>query len=256
MSKIVFILLLSLFSSTVFAGGKVVGNGGNSLALEFSKIAEQAITDVDRYPEIFKNISSGDLQSMFNGVEILVSKVPVYSEKNEIKQYSTLINYNNPKTIVIYEAGWEAIKTHEIKKALIIHELLSLLGKETTGDYSISRQYLNKLGIFCFSGLCENIPRYNCLLQKTPSTFIPEILVTKTLGNIGSNSELINLSQGDMRVDINMNTNANGFILIAMNYQNRTVAVSELHGTNYPDTIILNWKDIVTKTQWEVQCRR
>lgn len=137
-----------------------------------------------------------------------------------------------------------------------MHELLGLLGKEATGDYSISKQYLSKLGISCVTGLCENIPRYNCLLQKIPPTFIPEILVKKKLGSSGSNSELINLSAEEMHVDINMNTNANGFILIVMNYKNRRVAFSELHGTNYPDTIILQWKDTVTNTMWDVQCLR
>lgn len=60
----------------------------------------------------------------------------------------------------------------------------------------------------------------------------------------------------DIYVDINMNTNTNGFILILMNYKNRRFSFSELHGTNYPDTIILQWKDILTNTQWEVQCFR
>lgn len=256
MHRLFLLFLLSFFSLTLLAGGKVVGNGGNSLALEFSQIAEQAISDVDRYPEIFKGISSRDLRSVFETTDILISNVPVYSEKNEVRQYSTLINYNDPKTIIIYGAGWESIKGNEIKKALVIHELLGLVGKEATGDYSISKQYLSKLGISCATGLCENIPRYNCLLRKISPNFIPEILAKKKLGSSGSSSELINMQAEDIYVDINMNTNANGFILIVMNYKNRRVAFSELHGTNYPDTIILQWKDILINTQWEVQCLR
>lgn len=49
MHRLFLLFLLSFFSLTLLAGGKFVGNGGNSLALEFSQIAEQAISDVDRY---------------------------------------------------------------------------------------------------------------------------------------------------------------------------------------------------------------
>jgi hypothetical protein len=51
------------------------------------------------------------------------------------------------------------IKSDEIRNALALHELLGLSGKEETGSYPISQQYLARRGVACQETLCLSPPR-------------------------------------------------------------------------------------------------
>lgn len=258
MKKISFIMLYCfLFSSVCFAGGKVIGNGGDSRALDFYNYATAAIKKVKNnatYPEV----NGLDLQAKLDNTEILVSEVPLYSIKGEVRQFSTAINYKNPDTIIIYGPRWNDLKNNSIKSALALHEVLSLADIEETGVYTVSQRFLAELGIACTSGLCENLPRYNCNFTKMPSsTNIVEYVGLQKVGYTRTSNEIVDMISGDMKATIIMNTGAaNGHVMIVLYQNGRTVGITELQGSNFPPFLQLKWKDVYQNISWTVSCQQ
>lgn len=247
-----------LFNSASFAGGKVIGNGGDSRALDFYNHALESIqnlkSDTASYPEV-KNI---DLQAVLDKVEILISEVPLYSVKGEVRQFSTAINYKNPDTIVVYGPRWNDLRNESIKLALALHEVLSLAGIEETGVYTVSQRFLGAKGISCESGLCENLPRYNCRLTKMPfATNIVEYVGEQKIGYTRTTNEIVDIHSGEMKATIVMNTTAaSGHVMIVLYQDGRTVGISEMQGSNFPPFLQLKWKDVLQNIAWTVSCQQ
>lgn len=258
MKLTVLMLVTILFSSSLFAGGKVIGNGGDSRALDFYNYAQSSITflknNIDQYPEV----KNADLQSILDKAEILVSEVPLYSVKGEVRQFSTAINYKNPDTIVIYGPRWNDLKNNSIKSALALHEVLSLAGIEETGVYTVSQRFLAASGISCDSGLCENLPRYNCSFSKMPyATNKVEYVGTKKIGYTRTTNEIVDIVSGEMKATIVMNTGAaSGHVMLVLYQDGRTVGISEMQGSNFPPFLQLKWKDVYQNIAWTVACQQ
>lgn len=258
MNKFIVMISFCLFSTLSFAGGKVIGNGGDSRAMDFYNVALESIKKIKdneaKYPEV-KNI---DLEAILEKTEILVSEVPVYSLKGELRQFSTVINFKNPDTIVIYGPKWNDIKNKSVKYALALHEVLSLAGIEETGSYLVSNRFLASAGVICSSGLCENIPRFNCSLYKMPfSTNKHEKLAVAQVGYAGTSNEIVNVEAGEMKVAVVMSTGAaNGHILITLYQNGKTVGISEMQGTNFPSSLQLKWKDTLENVAYTVSCQQ
>ena len=258
MKVLMIIVSLLTLAQTAFAGGKVIGNGGDPRALEFINSAKIAIEDLKKNEALYPEVKSKDLDAILTGTEVLVSQAPVFSLKGDVRQFSTAINYHDPDTIVVYGPMWSSIKNIQIRKALALHEILSLAGLEETGNYSISKRYLSQLGINCSDGLCETIPRYNCaLIKMSHQTNIPEYVAKNRLGFTGYSSEIVDLKSENMKGTITMNTGTSqGFIMLLLYQEGRTVSISELHGAAFPPFIQLKWKDNVANVSWTVSCNQ
>ena len=149
---LVFVLL---WSSLAFSNAKVVGNGGNETALDFLKSAKQMLSIYSNVLKTYPQLKKHNLGSILDKTTVLVSSTPLNVELRGQIQEVTALNFKNPKTIIINEKRWNAIKSTPVKEALALHELLSLINVEKTGTYFISKNYLVKNGINCKEDLCE-----------------------------------------------------------------------------------------------------
>lgn len=256
--KLVVILLAAFLSTSVFAGGKVIGNGGDSRALDFYDYAQRSIKAIKSNANLYPEVKDIDLQTILDKTEILISEVPLYSVKGEVRQFSTAINYKDPDTIVVYGPRWNDLKNNAIKLSLALHEVLSLAGVEETGVYTVSQRYLSENGIACDSGLCENLPRYNCTFSKMPfSTNIIEYVGTQKIGYTLTTNEIVDIHSGEMKATIVMNTTAaSGHVMIVLYQNGRTVGISEMQGFNFPPFLQLKWKDVLANVAWTVSCQQ
>lgn len=155
--RLIQIVLIFVMTPLIALGNaKVIGNGGNEIALDFLNSAKRVLSiyggELKTYPSL-KGIALG---SVLNDTNILISSTSLFVELNGIQQEVTAVNFKNPAMIIINEKRWLAIKQDALKEALALHELLSLVGIEKTGNYFISKNYLVKNGINCKTGLCES----------------------------------------------------------------------------------------------------
>lgn len=252
------IMACFIFSSASFAGGKVIGNGGDSRALEFYNFALESIKALKNNTSQYPEVRDIDLQAILDKAEILVSEVPLYSFKGEVRQFSTVINYKGPDTIIVYGPRWSDLKNNSIKSALALHEVLSLAGIEQTGVYTVSQRFLAANGISCESGLCENLPRYNCTLSKMPfSTNKIEYVGSQNVGYTRTTNEIVDIHSELMKATIVMNTRAaNGHVMILLYQDGRTVGTTEMRGSNFPPFLLLKWKDVLANVAWTVSCQQ
>lgn len=258
MNKLFLIVSICFYSAISFAGGKVIGNGGDSRALDFYNFALESINKVKSNPLAYPEVKDIDLQAILEKAEILTSEVPLYSVKGEVRQFSTAINYKNPDTIVIYGPRWSDLRNKPVKLALALHEVLSLAGVEETGVYTVSQKYLAANGIECNSGLCENLPKYNCSLTAMPfSTNILEIKGYDKIGYTRSTNEIMNIESGEIKATVVMNTAAaNGHLMIILYQNGKTVGLTEMLGASFPPFIQLKWKDINQNIMWRIACEQ
>ncbi len=118
------ILLMLFICKSAFAGGDNVGNGGDSIALNFKTIgntlvlqlrAANSVEALEIDPEKFKekletaNIESTTKQLYLRGMR------------------KDAINYPKENRIIIYETGWRMLSIQD-KRMLVLHELLGLMG--------------------------------------------------------------------------------------------------------------------------------
>lgn len=256
MKKILSVFIV-LYSTCIFAGGKTIGNGGDSRAMEFFQSATQAISEIRNNLDLYPEVMGVDLEKILTSTQVLVSEVPVYATKDGVNQFSTAINYHDPNTIVLYGPRWSAMKNASIRKALALHEVLGLAGLEETGDYSISRRYLKQMGVTCSQGLCEDIPRYGCNLTKMSYDNRVVLIAKGSIGNNGFDNEIVDIKGEDMKATIVMNAAvAQGHIMLLLYQDGKTVATTELHGAAFPSFIYLQWKDTEEGNKWALTCQQ
>lgn len=156
-----FILLSLLVGSLASAGGSV-GNGGDPIGLDFlqdaNKVVEDVLGEIQLYPEI-KNI---DLRATLKDIKVIVTDETIWVRIGGRKQISTAVNYPDTRTVILNRNLWHKIPTREQKLSLVFHELLGLVRLETSGDYSISKRYLNK-----------NFENSELIITRTPLSIVP-----------------------------------------------------------------------------------
>ncbi|MGZ3774236.1 MAG: hypothetical protein ACXVCY_03975 [Pseudobdellovibrionaceae bacterium] len=149
------------------ANGGSVGNGGDPIGLDFlqnaNKVIEDVISEVHLYPEI-KNV---DLRTTLKEIKVTVTDETIWVTINGQKQISTAVNYANTKMVVINRSLWNKIPTREQKLSLVFHEILGLVGIETSGDYSVSKRYL-----------IGNFENAELIITRTPLPIIPASTVS------------------------------------------------------------------------------
>lgn len=256
MKKAISLLLAMTISFTCFAGGKVIGNGGDDIALEFYKIGLSAIAEIKDSIELYPELKDVNLVEVINSTEILVSENPIYSLKKGVSQFSTAINYNDPNTIVVYGPRWSRTNNVHIRKALALHEVLSLAGIENTGNYTISKRYLKNLGMHCSEGLCENLPRYTCNFRKSDLISPQVTLETINVGYQGSDNEFLEFSPSEkMRATIAMDSSIiTGYFIMVLYYNDKIVGRTAIRGTSFSPFVMLEWQNFDTNTSWTVDC--
>lgn len=162
----IFILLSLLVGSLTSAArthdGGSVGNGGDPIGLDFlqnaNKVIEDVLGEIHLYPEI-KNV---DLRATLKDIKVIVTDETIWVSIKGQKQISTAVNYPDTRTVILNRNLWNKIPTREQKLSLVFHEILGLVRLETSGDYSISKRYLNR-----------NFENAELLITHKPQPIIP-----------------------------------------------------------------------------------
>ncbi len=143
MAVILFILVLK---SLPAHSGQERG-GGSIVALEFKNYFTTAYGNLSqKMPELFKKVSSADLQAVMDETLVLVVDSELEVIRDGVKQKSVAVNDRGRRLILVNGARWQAVTNSHLREAIALHEVLSLAGLESTGDYSLSSAYLEFFG--------------------------------------------------------------------------------------------------------------
>ncbi|HLD99197.1 MAG TPA: hypothetical protein VJB59_02995 [Bdellovibrionota bacterium] len=125
------------------ASGESSG-GGDPIALEFKQAAYSAAREV----LAMNLVSSSILQNLIptiDSAQVFVTADALSVALNNFQQQSAAVNMPADLLILVNPQRWSAIQDNDTRKALALHEILSLMKLERTADYSISGRYLDTL---------------------------------------------------------------------------------------------------------------
>lgn len=119
------------------------GGGGDPMALEFIRIFDEVKVEIkDSMSEVYPKLVAKNFNEIFsNGGKVYIVDETLDVKINEFFQRSPVVNFPELKIILINRSAWKKIVDVALKKALVLHEALSLIGLECSGDYSISHKY-------------------------------------------------------------------------------------------------------------------
>lgn len=135
------VTMFGIETSAQMRKGRADGGGGEGeIRFNFQESAQQALTNMQRLSEL-RSLPIKELEKKLASVKILVSDDILYIETQGIRQESPAINNSRENTIVISKPLWLEIKSSVKRESVALHELLSLLELEGTGDYRYSQIY-------------------------------------------------------------------------------------------------------------------
>lgn len=128
-------------------GSEGVG-GGDEVGLEFQKVLQDVLEEVRvQMPALFEVLKNKNLQGLAANLKIVVADDELNVGYMAYIQDSAAANLPETLTILVNRKRWLAITDYKLKKAVALHELLSLAKLESTGSYSLSSKYLADQGL-------------------------------------------------------------------------------------------------------------
>jgi len=137
--KFMFTMLVSLFIGSTSWATKVIGNGGDTYALEFTLIAK----DIQNHLEIMASSREINLLSLNEAIK----STKVESTENKLFLNNIpkdAINYPTEKRIIFNRTAWVNSK-ESFKPSLVLHEYLGIMGINDS-SYSLSISLLKSFG--------------------------------------------------------------------------------------------------------------
>lgn len=152
MIRLFSLIVLSIFSLSVSAGGVSFRGGGDDIALEFTNALNEAIRQIQqKHPEIAEQLQGLDLESLSKKATIFIEDKKLFVTIGEgdktSEQESVAVNEPLSNSIWINRKRWNKVKQPRIRESIALHEVLSLAGLEGTGRYPVSAMYLAKYRI-------------------------------------------------------------------------------------------------------------
>jgi hypothetical protein len=135
MNKILSVAALMMAIQPSFAGTE--RGGGDPVGLDFQAEAAKAVTKITQQ-ELGAVSYSELIQKLESAKYIVVDQALNLVLANAI-QNSAAENEPSTSTIYINRARWQAITDEASRQSLAAHELLSLIGVESSGDYHVSK---------------------------------------------------------------------------------------------------------------------
>ncbi|MGZ3694237.1 MAG: hypothetical protein ACXWQO_08545 [Bdellovibrionota bacterium] len=139
------ILFTTLISATTSFAGQERG-GGDFVGLEATTSAQAALFELSQNQALAQRAHLDELMELLKNVKVVSVTKDLKVSLQGITQFSTAMNERATATIQVNVALWNGLADPRPRKALMLHELESLLGYESTGDYSISGAYLAATG--------------------------------------------------------------------------------------------------------------
>lgn len=134
-----FLILVTNFSYGE-SGGSGTG-GGNAIGLSASTWARYGIMrlDLNKVSQLAKkNVTYEDLLRKLESATILATKERLTVKVNGTEQECDAMNIPDKNMILVSESRFPQIKNPEVKGDTMAHEVLGLLGLESTGRYQAS----------------------------------------------------------------------------------------------------------------------
>ncbi|MFN9066587.1 MAG: hypothetical protein ACK5V3_05115, partial [Bdellovibrionales bacterium] len=121
----------------IFGGGDA--GGGNTLAIRFIANASQGIYSMDE-SQLPQGANKQQLLKVLNDAKILVTQDELFIEDNEtgIIQPVEALNFPSLNLIVLNESRLNSLTNARQIQSLGVHEVLSLMGFESSGRYQYS----------------------------------------------------------------------------------------------------------------------
>jgi hypothetical protein len=117
--------------------------GGDELGMQFVTLAIKAVDEVSG-KRGFSKINAADLKSLAGKMVVTVSDEPLFVQTPDGRtQKSIAVNQPKERSVQIDRNRWLLLKSEFQRRAIALHELLSLKGLESTGRYPISSRYLS-----------------------------------------------------------------------------------------------------------------
>jgi hypothetical protein len=139
-------LLVSVFNSQAYAG-KEAGNGGDEVALDFLRAAAAALEDIhSSQPALDRQLAPLNLVSVAESARVIVTNTPLKVDLDGVSQESIAVNLAAKNLIVINRLRWKQLTSEVLKRGIALHEVASLKGLESTGNYPFSAQYVSQYG--------------------------------------------------------------------------------------------------------------
>lgn len=122
--------------------------GGDDTGLEFNQALSMSVNELQTLalPEA-SNLNFAQLKTALGSVAVLVVDQPLETQNGDVMQNSTAQNDRSKNQILVNRSRWHDLASNGLRKALALHEVLSLIGAESTGHYPISTAYMIKLGL-------------------------------------------------------------------------------------------------------------
>ncbi len=136
-------LILGLSSVPAFATGDSFGTrGGDDVGIEFSRTINDVIADVASFGgAAFPELSTMRLAQVAKDVKIIVVADALIVTPNGTPQESVAVNQPAAMLILVNRARWAAIIDEAIRRSVVFHELLGLMGIEDSALYQLSGRY-------------------------------------------------------------------------------------------------------------------
>ena len=146
--KQIFSLLVGLIFSLSSMAGFSVRGGGDEIGIEFLTLFSQALKNIqDGDNAELKKLLKKNFGPKVAKIQVVVVDEPLPVGVNGAIQESTAVNYPMLNLIKVHRARWNKVPSLHAKESLVLHEILSLLGLEATGDYRFSALYASQYGI-------------------------------------------------------------------------------------------------------------
>lgn len=149
------LLIFSINGATALAEG--TRGGGHPDGLDFIRAAKRAAQDLMSDGNTFK-VDLNLLQKTISEMNVLVVDENLPVNFLDLNQQSVAINEPAKSLIQINSNEWKKIVDEKLKRALALHEVLSLMKIESTGRYPVSLNYLTTRGYQCVGNLCDAPP--------------------------------------------------------------------------------------------------
>ena len=147
MKRILVVLITLGLQFSVFAKGKIVGNGGDEIGLEFQSLTLMALEHLKiKSPETYESLPVSRLISLAKTAQYFVVDNALDVQVKSIIQNSIATNIAEKNAIYINRARWSQIQNPVLKTGIAFHEVLSLAKLEQTGSYPISGEYVTLMG--------------------------------------------------------------------------------------------------------------
>jgi len=132
-----FIFFSFLFPQFACSAGNDQGNGGNVDAQEVHVFLNDIVNTVESLREIFPEVDPARLRTKLAETQI------VFKPKTFLNGVETDALNNGNNTIEINATRWSQPKSYNQRQAILLHELLGLVGLEIN-NYQISSRLLNQ----------------------------------------------------------------------------------------------------------------